>query len=170
MKHLKTFRILLSLVAVGAAYVFWGNSGFSPDVAVVWLRASSQVLIIVSFAFLMAAVPRLLPERRDIVDAALAGIVAFFIVAHSLPLVLRISRGAMGELVTASGMSAGALVFHHLFNMVLIPALLWMALSSVVCRMAEPKRKVNEAAYWFVIILALVGLAFISATGTWTIA
>jgi hypothetical protein len=169
-KHLTTLRILLALVALGAAYVFWGNTGFSVDRALVHLRAGSQVLIVTSFAFLIVMAPRLLPERRGVVDAGLFCIVAFFVVAHTLPLAARVSRGAMGELVAASGMSAGALVFHHVFNIVLIPALLWLALSSVVCRAADPKRKVNAASYWFVIVLALAGLAFISATGTWTIA
>lgn len=168
-RHLLTLRILLAVIAAGAAYVFWLNTGFKLDWALSELRAASQVLIALSFVFVIVMAPKLLPARRDVVDAGLAGVVGFFIVVHSLPLVVRFMRGKLGELVVASGMSPMTLVFHHVFNMIVIPGLLWLALSSVVCRTANPKIKVNEGSYWFMIALALVGLAYISLTGTWTI-
>lgn len=168
-RHLVTLRILLLVIAAGAVYVFCLNAQFNIDRILVELRAASQILIVVSFVFLSIHASKLLPDRRELIQKALMVVVGFFIVVHSLPLLVRLWRGQLHDLVIASGMSPLALILHHLFNMVLIPALLWLALSSVVCRAAEPKRKVNEGSYWFVIVLALAGLAYISLTGTWTI-
>ncbi|HRH93704.1 MAG TPA: hypothetical protein PKV72_04210 [Candidatus Peribacteria bacterium] len=168
-RHITTLRVLLLLVAAGAMYVFCLNAGFRIDPALVRLRAASQIVILLSFVFLAFQAPKLLPAQRGLIEKALMVVVGFFIVAHSLPLIVRIWRGRMHELVVASHLSSVALVIHHLFNMVVIPGLLWLALSSVVCRAADPKRKVNEGSYWFVILLALAGLAYISLTPTWTI-
>lgn len=167
--HLAVLRFLLLAVALGAAYVFWLNAGFNIPRAMVQLRAASQVVIVLSFVFLCATAPRVLPAQRKIVDAALALVVAFFIVVHSLPLALRSMGGGLEELVRQSGMSLPVLLAHHVFNMVLVPALLWLALSSVVCRVSNPKQRVNPWAYSAVIVLALAGLAYISLTPTWTL-
>lgn len=168
-RHITTLRVLLLIVAAGAAYVFCLNTGFRIDPALVRLRAASQIVILLSFAFLAIQIPRLLPDRSELVQKALMVVVGFFIVAHSLPLAVRLWRGRMHELVAASHLSSLALIIHHAFNMIVIPGLLWLALSSVVCRAADPKRKINEGSYWFVILLALAGLAYISLTPTWTI-
>jgi hypothetical protein len=167
--HLAVLRFLLLAVALGAAYVFWLNTGFNVPRALVQLRAASQVVIVLSFTFLCAAAPLVLPAQRKVVDAALASVVLFFIAVHSLPLVVRAATGGIAELVSRSGMSLPVLLAHHAFNMVLVPALLWLALSSVVCRVSNPAQRVNTWAYSAVIVLALAGLAYISLTPTWTI-
>lgn len=169
MKHLTTLRLFFGVVALGATYVFWINTGYSLDVAAVELRAASQMVIALSFLYLIVYAPRILPKQRDTVEKALMWIVGFFIVSNSLPLVLRLERGTLSELSAISGLSSGMLVLMHIFNIVIIPTLLWLALDSVICRMSQPKTKVNALAYWFVIVLSLIGLVYVSITPTWTV-
>lgn len=167
--HLLILRILLLAVALGAAYVFWGNTGYSIPRLLVQLRAASQVVLVLSFLFLCCTAPALLPAQRKLVDAGLAVVVVFFIIVHSLPLAVRIAGGGMTELITASRMSLPVLLGHHALNMVLIPGLLWLALSSVICRVSNPTLRVNAVAYYLVILLSVAGLAYISLTPTWTV-
>ncbi len=169
MKHLPTLRVLFGLVALGAAYVFWINTGESLDIAAVELRAASQVIIALSFLYLIVYAPRVLPKQRDNMDKALMWIVGFFIITNSLPLLLRIERGTLPELAAVSGKTVGMLLLSHVFNIIIVPVVLWLALSSVICRVSLPKMKVNVLLYWLVILLSLAGLVYISATPTWTV-
>ncbi len=167
--HLVILRTLLGLIALGAAYVFFANTGFGIDTAAIQLRAASQVLIVVGFLFLMYFADNLLPEKKEIVDSMIKGIVGFFVIANSLPLIIRVSRGTFAALEQRSGLSGGMLLAQHVFNIVIIPCILWFALSLIIKRVTSPKKPVNEILYWGAIVVGVVGLAYVSMTPTWTL-
>jgi cytochrome bd-type quinol oxidase subunit 2 len=168
--YLTLLRVVLGIIALGAAYVFWVNADTNPDRAMVQLRAASQVLVVLTFLFLIVLLPSLLPKQRDLVEKSIIGVLGFFILANSLPFITRVMNSTLPELANVSGLSVLHLIVQHALNIVLIPTILCLALLSTIHRASDSTKKVNEPGYWIVLLVALGGLAYISLTITWTLA
>ncbi len=160
-------RGLLLLIVLGAAYVFWNNTGHSIDRAVSQLHASALVFIVLAFTGLVIELPHCLKSDRRLVERVLAVTFGFFVVANSLRLLVRLLRGSLSEVVQWSGLSIPSLLSLHVLNIILIPIVLCVALAWGV-RLVGTDQRVSPW-YWVALICGLIGLVYISIWPTWTV-
>jgi cytochrome bd-type quinol oxidase subunit 2 len=160
-------RGLLLLIVLGAAYVFWNNTGHSIDRAITQLHASALVLVVLAFAGLAIELPQLLKSDRRLAQRVLAATFGFFVIANSLRLLLRLVRGSLSEVVQWSGLSVSSLLSLHVLNIMIVPIVLCVALAWGIRLIGTDKRV--PYVYWVALVCGVAGLAYISIWPTWTV-
>lgn len=160
-------RGVLLLIVLGAAYVFWNNTGHNIDRAITQLHASALVFVVLAFTGLAVELPNCLKNDRRLAQRVLAVTFGFFVIANSLRLLLRLLRGSLSEVVQWSGLPASSLLSLHVLNIIIIPIVLCVALAWGI-RLIGTEQPVPYL-YWITLVCGVGGLAYISIWPTWTV-